>query len=87
MCVPEYTIINDFDIRGKYLIKVTVIKQLTEKQPIIMLQNRKVKKERVPMKEHFCERAGHYNIIVLDSCLIIHDYRIVTVVLARLVSH
>lgn len=86
MCVPEYTIINDFDIRGKYLIKVTVIKQLTEKQPIIMLQNRKVKKERVPMKEHFCERAGHYNIIVLDSCLIIHDYRIVTV-LARLVSH
>lgn len=47
--------INDFDIRGKYLIKVTVIKQLTEKQPIKMLQSGKMKKERIPMKEHCCE--------------------------------
>lgn len=44
--------INDFDIRGRYLIKVTVIKLLTEKQPIMMLQNGKI---RVPMKQHCCE--------------------------------
>lgn len=57
-----------------------------------MLQKRKKKKERVPMKEHGFEinikkgRPLEYNWFI-DSCIIIHNYRTVTVVLARLVSH
>lgn len=57
-----------------------------------MLQKRKKKKERVPMKEHGFEinikkgRPLEYNWFI-DSYIIIHNYRTVTVVLARLVSH
>lgn len=56
-----------------------------------MLQNRKKKKERVPMKEHCFEinikkgRPLEYNLFI-DSCIIIHNYRTVTVVLARLMG-